>query len=289
MRKLKKYCALLLIIISSLDVFSQGKSLLWEISGNGLTDTSYLFGTIHIRDKRVFNLGDSTYYAINHSSALFGELDLQDKEEIKKLGASIVMHGDTTLESLLSASDYIKVKEYCKKHIGIYALLINKMKPIYTSMMISEHHFKSEEKKPLDMYLQNYALKKRKLVGGLETYQEQMALMDMVNLPEQAKLLVEQIDHIDEEKKLLERMLQFYLKEDLNALDLLLKEDTTMSLDFNQAMFDKRNLVMLERMRLNMNRYSCFFAVGAGHLCGDKGLIVLLRNAGYKVRPVKRK
>ena len=85
MRKLKKYCALLLIIISSLDVFGQGKSILWEISGNGLTDTSYLFGTIHIRDKRVFNLGDSTYFAINHSSALFGELDLQDKEEIKKV------------------------------------------------------------------------------------------------------------------------------------------------------------------------------------------------------------
>src|SRR5258707_2035614 len=39
-------------------------SLLWEISGNGLSKPSYLFGTMHISDKLVFHLGDSFYNAI---------------------------------------------------------------------------------------------------------------------------------------------------------------------------------------------------------------------------------
>src|SRR5689334_20353529 len=39
-------------------------SLLWEITGNGLSKPSYLFGTMHISDKLVFHLGDSFYNAI---------------------------------------------------------------------------------------------------------------------------------------------------------------------------------------------------------------------------------
>ena len=37
-------------------------TLLWKISGNGLTKPSYLFGTMHLQDKRIFNLGDSFYH-----------------------------------------------------------------------------------------------------------------------------------------------------------------------------------------------------------------------------------
>src|SRR5689334_8937065 len=40
------------------------KSLLWEITGNGLTKPSYLFGTMHVSNKLVFNLSDSFYRAI---------------------------------------------------------------------------------------------------------------------------------------------------------------------------------------------------------------------------------
>ena len=39
-------------------------SLLWEITGNGLKHPSYLFGTMHISNKMVFNLGDSFYTAL---------------------------------------------------------------------------------------------------------------------------------------------------------------------------------------------------------------------------------
>jgi uncharacterized protein YbaP (TraB family) len=39
-------------------------SLLWEITGNGLNKPSYLFGTMHISNKMVFNLSDSFYKAI---------------------------------------------------------------------------------------------------------------------------------------------------------------------------------------------------------------------------------
>src|SRR6059058_4933767 len=39
-------------------------SLLWEITGRGLTRPSYLFGTMHVSDKLAFHLGDSFYNAL---------------------------------------------------------------------------------------------------------------------------------------------------------------------------------------------------------------------------------
>lgn len=281
-------CFLLLASGSFFDAAAQGNFLLWEITGNGITDTSYLFGTIHIRDKRVFNLGDSTYYAIKQTKALYGELNLQDKAAMKQHAAELMMPAGTSLQSLLSAADYIRVKKYCKKHIGIYALLINKIKPVYISAVVSEDLLKKEEKKPLDLYLQDYAAKLGNEIGGIETFEEQLAVIDLLPIQEQADMLVEQIKHIKEEQILMEQMLQFYLHESLDSLEFLVQEDT-LSQEFNAAVLDARNTVMLARMEAQMKRQPTFFAVGAAHLPGEKGLILLLRKAGFTVRPVKRK
>ena len=270
------------------EAYAQNNSLLWEITGNGLADTSYLYGTIHIRDKRVFDLGDSTYYAINRTKALFGELNLEDKAAMKEHASELLMPAGTTLESLLSAKDYALVKKYCKKHIGVYALLINKIKPIFISAVISEDLLKKEEKKPLDQYLQDYAVKQHKVIGGIETFEEQLAVLNMLSLQEQADMLSEQVKNIEDEKKLMEYMLQLYLSESLDSLEILVQEDT-LSPEFNEAMLDTRNKVMIQRMEAQMEKQSTFFAVGAAHLPGTKGLIVLLRKRGYIVRPVKRK
>jgi uncharacterized protein YbaP (TraB family) len=51
------------------------KGLLWRISGNGLSKPSYLYGTIHLTDKRVFNFGDSLYAALESSAGYAMELD----------------------------------------------------------------------------------------------------------------------------------------------------------------------------------------------------------------------
>ena len=267
---------------------AQQNSLLWEITGNGLSDTSYLYGTIHIRDKRVFNLGDSTYYAINRTKALFGELNLQDKAAMKEHASELLMPAGTTLESLISEKDYLLVKKYCKKHIGVYALLMNKIKPIYLSAIISEDLLKKEEKKPLDLYLQDYAAKQGKVIGGIETFEEQLTVLNMLSVQEQADMLVEQVKNIEEEKKLMEYMLQLYLSESLDSLEILVQEDT-LSPEFNEAMLDARNKVMVQRMEIQMKKQSTFFAVGAAHLPGQKGLLLLLRKQGYTLRPVKRK
>ena len=55
-----KYLFILLTLPSLAQEPAKDYQLLWEISGNGLELNSYLFGSLHSNDKRLFNLTDST-------------------------------------------------------------------------------------------------------------------------------------------------------------------------------------------------------------------------------------
>ena len=51
------------------------KSLLWEISGNGLETSSYLYGTMHVSKKIAFRLDDVFYEALDKSEIVALESD----------------------------------------------------------------------------------------------------------------------------------------------------------------------------------------------------------------------
>ena len=65
---------------------NKGNTLLWRISGKGLTRPSYLYGTMHLMDKKVFQLGDSVYKAIEQTDGFAAELDMN------KVGNQMVNH-----------------------------------------------------------------------------------------------------------------------------------------------------------------------------------------------------
>ena len=50
--------------------------LLWEITGPSSKAKSYLFGTLHSNDKRVFQLADSVYYALDGAESILLETDI---------------------------------------------------------------------------------------------------------------------------------------------------------------------------------------------------------------------
>jgi len=54
-----------------------------------------------------------------------------------------------------------------------------------------------------------------------------------------------------------------------------------------EVMIYRRNRNWIPVMSNYMKTSSCFFAVGAGHLGGEQGVIQLLRNAGYTVTPIQ--
>ena len=136
--------------------------LLWEISGNGLEKPSYLYGTIHLSDKRVFDFSPEVLESFETCDAFAGEM-LFDQADIFKMMNSVFMN-DTTLSDLLSKKKYKIVKEHIDKELGMMAIMADKIKPIFTSVILTQQSNgtveQNESGQILDLYFQDLAKEK---------------------------------------------------------------------------------------------------------------------------------
>jgi uncharacterized protein YbaP (TraB family) len=113
---MKRLSAGLVVTLLSLAVQGQetypAKTLLWKISGNGLTKPSYLFGTIHMLCADDAVLSANMKKAISECDEVYFEVDLDNMIEMLLAANKMTMKGDTTLSQLVSDEDYNKVKTY---------------------------------------------------------------------------------------------------------------------------------------------------------------------------------
>jgi uncharacterized protein YbaP (TraB family) len=83
-------------------------------------------------------------------------------------------------------------------------------------------------------------------------------------------------------------MVKAYREQNLELLDSLSnKSDPGMEADYMDLLLYGRNRHWVEQMPALMKENSLLFAVGAGHLPGEQGVINLLRKKGYKLTPMK--
>jgi hypothetical protein len=70
-----------LLLLSFFTIAQQQRGVLWEITGNGLEKPSYLFGTMHLRDKAILSVGDSVLHAIGAAEAFALEVLLDSIQQ----------------------------------------------------------------------------------------------------------------------------------------------------------------------------------------------------------------
>jgi hypothetical protein len=272
--------------------------LLWEIAGNGLKHPSYLYGTMHLGDKRVTRLSDSTWKAFNRSEVFAGEMVMDASVMFKAMGM-IMSPADSTLSKLLPPEKYKVVQAKLAEKLGPMSAMFERMKPLFISPLLSGQpganpldpgSEPSGQGKPLDLYLQDMAAQRQMEVVGLETFEEQMEAFNSIPLKLQAEMLYEQVanekDSTSAEMSL-ERMIGLYERQALDSLYELTSGELNASL--NERLLTRRNHNMADRMEKLMQSKRVFTGVGAAHLPGPAGVIALLRQKGYRVSPVKFK
>ena len=172
---------LLTFIIISGNTFGQNtnaKTLLWRISGNGLTKPSYLFGTMHLYDKRIFNFGDSVYKSIENTDAFAMELD---PNSMMDTILSKINDEDTTslIDQLINKKQFDSVEKKLEKKMGVPANQITaKMLVDERNKEIYKRRHKDDMNTVVDLYLYNIARQEGKKVGGVEDVNDQLGLVD---------------------------------------------------------------------------------------------------------------
>ncbi len=270
------------------------RSLLWEISGNGLAQTSYLYGTIHMIGADDFFLTKKTKESFQKASKLTLEINMEEMMDMSKMMPLLMqsfMKNDTTLKDLLTDEEYSRVKGHFEK-VGLPMMFVEKIKPMFLSALGNEDLAsmnQSGDVKSYEMEFMTMAKEREIPLDGLETAEYQMSMFDSIPYKAQAKMLVESIDSADEgssSKSQFEELVKLYKARDLYGLQEMLQTDETGIKDYEDLLLVNRNKNWIPVMEEMMQQGTVFFAVGAGHLAGEEGVVALLRHKGYKVEAI---
>ena len=265
-------------------------ALLWRIEGNGLRHPSYLFGTMHLIPAEDFFWPKGMEEAISNADKMVFEIDM-DKMSSPLVYLSVLskslMRNDTTLKMLLSPEEYAEVSAQLKEKLGKIPF-VERVKPFFLSELINmqeENAFSNKGnqmsyEKELYKYAKEYHIQSE----GLETVKQQMSYFDKIPYRLQAQMLLESIRHDEEEET--NRLLSLYRQQKISALSALIREDMPDNSVYARVLLSDRNRRWVPIMAQYMRKGSILFAVGAGHLGGNNGLLALLKASGYRLIPM---
>lgn len=288
---------ILLLLALFVIYYSQTEAqLLWKISGNGLKNESYLFGTHHLIPIQFLDSIPGVYPAFNKSKMIVSEIVLSDVDVANKIQKAAMLPDTILIEDLLTPEEFEFVDKELINVLQMSLMNVNKMHPsliqtLYELELYKERaHF--DENTKSDSYFQLVANQKGIPVKGLETVEKQIELLfPRDKLKEKAQDLINVIKNKDTLYKEYEEVNALYRRGDLESIERLNQvsnKEWGVTPEENAKMIDNRNIDWSKQLPALMKSNSCFIAVGALHLPGENGLIKLLRKEGYKVVPVTK-
>lgn len=289
MKKIKRLLALAIIALTSIFTSNAQQlenATLWKISGNGLEEPSYLFGTIHITCDATIE--PDVKNALDETSQVVLEIDMDDPSMQAKMMQGMYMRDNKTLKDLVSKDDYIAIDTMFKKHLGVSVQMLQNTKPFFLTASLYP--------KLIDCPMQSFeaeilkiAKEQNEEVKGLETIEDQLNLFDEIPYEDQVKDLVRSAkDNLAYDKSTFAKMLKVYKDENITEMvDMVSDENYSSTAKYQDKLLDNRNKNWIPKIGKYAKEQPTFFGVGAGHLAGENGVINLLRAEGYTVEAVK--
>jgi uncharacterized protein YbaP (TraB family) len=273
-----KKLIIIALILSSLSVIAQNESsILWRISGNGLKEPSFLFGSMHIVPGKQFFINETISNCFKNVKTLIVETDpkITLDDHLKTTSLSMLPKGKT-IKDFMDKDTYNECYTYWTDSMKVNKNQLNKMlsyKPIFLSSFLMSQYIVQPKNYESEFF--NLAGKSKKLIT-LETLEEQISMMDSIPISDQ-------LSEYNADQQYFE-LLDLYLKQDIHGIENLLLDETSM--DFKTLMIQMRTNNWLPKINEAINRESCFISVGLAHIIGENGFISILRKTGYTVEPI---
>jgi len=260
------------------------KTLLWKISGKGITAASYLYGTHHLVCQEQLVIDTAVKKAFGSTRQLYLELNMTDPSMAMEALKYMPMKNKQSISDFLSPRDYDSVAALFQKRTGIPMLLFKNAKPILLASMLYPAMMQCKPEGWETVFMQ-MAKTQNLPVRGLETLAYQMSIFDSIPYKAQAESLKEMLYHFDSLQQANTNLVNMYQNKDLDRLQQEVTEDKDLG-QYAPVLLYNRNAQWVPQIIAQALQLPTFFAVGAGHLGGSKGVIALLRQRGYTVTPV---
>lgn len=257
----------------------KNESLLWKIDAPGKGTSSYLLGTMHTRDARVHALLPGLEPYLASCAVLATEFSFEESAADPGTAWQPV---DDWWEELSRKQRRQTESLMARLGLGDPAAY-RTLPPLILVQLITGELLGKEAAEPLDMVLAEKARSMGLRLSGVETLEEQIGLLRNVPLSLQRKQLVHLVADFSKFRKQLDKQVSWYLEQDIRKL---YKDARKQLKGLRKLMLFGRNRVMADRMASMFEESPHFFAVGAAHLGGGKGVLRLLKQKGFRVTAI---
>lgn len=264
---------------------ARSHTLLWKIEGKKVKSDSYLFGTIHLMDKEQFWFPKELDSMVRNSEQIV--MEIADIDPSKALGYLTLEKG--SFFDFFTPVQTDSILQWAETELSMkpdqFRLLMGKMKPFVVVQMATQMTLKGETAS-YELTFQSIAKETELPTIGLETVEEQMGFFDQLDSVQQCEMVMESIRDFAKNDSIMALMQRTYLSQDLEAMHAIISESGGSISSMQETLLDNRNKKWISKIKKLIGNKDTFIAVGAGHLGGPNGVIRLLEEEGYVLKPV---
>ena len=268
---------------------AQERHALWTLEGKH--NTVYLLGSIHVLRPGDGSLPEVAERAYEDAERLVMEIDLDDPglaDPAAMLGrmqaAALLPEGQMLRQAL--GTDYAAISARARQS-GIDLALLDRFAPWFVATLLMQAELARHGFLPelgIEQQIAGRAMKEGKPIVGLETAEEQFAVLAGLTLPEQKRFLLMTLEESAELDERVETLLEAWRSGDTAALGRALSEEFESFPELYRPLTEDRNRAWLDDLvDLLDDRDDYLVVVGALHLVGRNSVVDLLRQRGYTV------
>lgn len=275
------------------------KPLLWKVEGNGLTQPSYLFGTIHVSKGPAATLHPAAQKAFDAATNFYAEIPMDPASQMAQMALMMRKDGKTLDESIgkdLAAEYNAELKLI---NPALDSAPLQSMNTWVCPILLQMLPLQLEGGKPLDMQLWEKATGAGKKTAGMQKPEAQIIGFTELTETEQAIMLSETLKNLKKEraegKNSIQDLIAAYLtgepkkiasEADRAMREMAMGEHKELGEKLMKRLLNDRDKTMADFITTTLKSEpgsSHFFAAGALHFCTDTSIPAHLIKAGYTV------
>ena len=269
--------------------------VLYQISGNGCKDKSYLFATNALTDIRFLDTIPNLFKVYGQTDKVITEFAVEDYEAIAALRKAALLPDSVRLQNFYTEEEYHQIDEALLLTLGMGLEALGRMKPSHITELYRNELLKKwadyDENRSSQHFFEAVAQQQSKPIYGLDNLGETLyMLFDREPFEWQCKQLLNITEYPEREVKLEKQLSELYrMGRLLDMVYLLSGPDNLSTHSYSDyQVYAKRNKEWAKRLEPYLKEGKAFITLDAVYLAGDKGLIAYLKSAGYKVKPVNK-
>jgi uncharacterized protein YbaP (TraB family) len=285
--KLVFFIAIALLLSCPVNGGETRHKAIWRVSkGN---NTVYLLGSIHVLKGNDDILQGPMGKAFNDSKVLVFEIDLKEMASPDAqqtiLAKGMLPPGDS-LQQKINRETY-ELAKATTEEMGLDMATFSQFKPwffIMTLSMFKLNMLGFSIQNGIDSLLYSKATQSGKKVLGLETFEQQMEMLDTMSGLNQDELVRQAIKDLDVLEQELDTILDAWSIGDMDRLEATILKSFKEFPHIYEALIIERNKKWMRSIESFLGeKENHMVVVGAAHLAGKEGLVELLKEKGCSV------